>query len=131
MSKSREPSAGASAGSDQPTYRTNPEVDGKIDAYIKDNPKYWAYVQQMPRLRLERALVLQEMRQIERQQRMRDGVLKRISGNPDLKQAYDRIVKDIPEDQREAVIAQIARTAQRNAVRPSDTNRTSPESVRV
>ena len=44
------PSAsGNAAPTDQPTFRSNPEVDAKIDAYIKDNPKYWAYVQAMPR----------------------------------------------------------------------------------
>ena len=49
------PSAGGNAApTEQPTFRTNPEVDAKIDAYIKDNPKYWAYVQAMPRERLER-----------------------------------------------------------------------------
>jgi len=43
------PSAsGNAAPADQPTFRTNPEVDAKIDAYIKENPKYWNYVQAMP-----------------------------------------------------------------------------------
>ena len=50
-----------------------PEVDAKIDAYIKDNPKYWAYVQAMPRERLERTVVLNEVRELDRQQRMREG----------------------------------------------------------
>ena len=44
MSKTK-PSAPSSASGnaapgEQPTFRTNPEVDAKIDAYIKDNPKY-------------------------------------------------------------------------------------------
>ncbi len=35
------PSAGDNtAPTDQPTFRSNPKVDAKIDAYIKDNPKY-------------------------------------------------------------------------------------------
>ena len=34
---------GANAASTETReYRTNPEVDSKIDAYIKENPKYWA-----------------------------------------------------------------------------------------
>ena len=64
MSKPRPsapPSAGGNAApTDQPTFRSNPEVDAKIDAYIKENPKYWAYVQAMPRERLERTVVLNE-----------------------------------------------------------------------
>ena len=73
-----------------------PEVDAKIDAYIKENPKYWTYVQAMPRDRLERTVVLNEVRQLDRQQRMREGMMKHINANPELKQAYDTLVKDVP-----------------------------------
>src|SRR2546428_12518182 len=89
MSKTKPPappSAGGNAAPpEQPNFRTNPEVDAKIDAYIKENPKYWAYIQAMPRERLERTAVLNEVREIDRQQRMREGVLKQINRNPELK----------------------------------------------
>ena len=52
---------GNAAPGEQPTFRSNPEVDAKIDAYIKENPKYWTYVQAMPRERLERSVVLNEV----------------------------------------------------------------------
>ena len=87
-----------------PHYRINPEVEGKIDAHIKENPKYWNYVQAMPRDRLERTVVLNEVRQLERQQRMREGMMKKINANPELKQAYETLVKDVPEEQREEVM---------------------------
>ena len=93
--------SGANAPQTPPTYRVNPEVEAKIDAYIKDNPKHWAYVQGMPRDRLERTVALNEVRQIERQQRMREGLMQRINSNPKLKEAYETLVKDVPEDQRE------------------------------
>ena len=54
---------------DAPNYRANPEIDARIDAYIKENPKHWSYIQGMPRERLERAVVLSEVRALERQQR--------------------------------------------------------------
>ena len=81
------PSAGGNAApAEQPTFRSNPEVDAKIDAYIKENPKYWAYVQAMPRERLERSVVLNEVRELDRQQRMREGVDEAESTrNPELK----------------------------------------------
>ena len=69
-------------------------MEGKIDAYIKENPKYWNYLQAMPRDRLERTVVLNEVRQIERQQRMREGIMKRINDDPKLKSAYELLVKD-------------------------------------
>ena len=86
---------GASAPQEPPTYRSNPEVEAKIDAYIKENPKHWTYLQGMPRDRLERTVVLNEVRQLDRQQRMREGMMKRINENPKLKQAYETLVKCI------------------------------------
>ena len=112
------PSAGGtSAPSDQPTYRQNPEVDAKIDSYIKENPKYWAYIQGMPRERLERTLVLNEVREVDRQHRLKEGMLKQINSSPALKAAYETLVKDLPEEQRETVMAQIARQAKRAVAR--------------
>lgn len=46
-----------------PTFRDNAEVNAKIDAYIQQNPKYWQYVQSMPRERMERAMVLTKVQQ--------------------------------------------------------------------
>ena len=126
------PSAGGTAApTEQPTFRSNPEVDARIDAYIKENPKYWAYVQAMPRERLERSVVLNEVRQLDRQQRMREGVLNQINRNPELKRAYDILVKDLPEDQREGVIAQLARQARRAVVRTQTQQHRTGETVGV
>jgi len=126
------PSAGGSAApADQPTFRSNPEVDAKIDAYIKDHPKYWAYIQAMPRDRMERTVVLNEVREIDRQQRMREGVMKQINRNPEMKQAYELLVKDLPEDQREGVIAQIARQARRAVARSQGQSQNRAEGVSV
>ena len=126
------PSAnGNAAPADQPTFRSNPEVDAKIDAYIKDNPKYWSYVQAMPRERLERSVVLNEVRELDRQQRIREGVLKQINRNPEMKRAYDLLVKDLPEDQKEGVIAQIGRTARRAVARVQGQQQSKGEAVTV
>ena len=124
------PSAsGNAAPADQPTFRTNPEVDAKIDAYIKDNPKYWAYVQAMPRERLERTVVLNEVRELDRQQRMREGLMSRINSNSALKTAYETLVKDLPEDQKEGVIAQIARSTRRAVARTQGQQQSKGEAV--
>jgi len=42
----------------------------------------------MPRERLERTVVLNEVRELDRQQRIREGVLKQINRNPEMKRAY-------------------------------------------
>ncbi len=121
----------ASAPTDQTNYRINPEVEAKIDAYIKDNPKHWAYLQGMPRDRLERTVVLNEVRQLDRQQRMRDGLMKRIGADPKLKQAYETLVKNVPEEQREEVMTQIARQTQRTIARSQGQQQTKGEAVSV
>ena len=122
---------GASAPQDPPTYRTNPEVEAKIDAYIKDNPKHWVYLQGMPRDRLERTVVLNEVRQLDRQQRMREGMMERINADPKLKQAYEILVKDVPEDQREEVMTQMARQKQRTVARSQTQQQTKGQAVGV
>ena len=123
--------SGANAPQEPPTYRINPEVEAKIDAYIKENPKYWNYLQAMPRERLERTVVLNEVRQIDRQQRIREGVMGRINTNPELKQAYETLVKNVPEDQREEVITQIARQTQRAVSRSQGQQQTRGQAVGV
>ena len=135
MSRTRTPAppsaSGNAAPSEPPTYRQNPEVDTKIDAYIKENPKYWAYIQGMPRERLERTLVLNEVRELDRQHRMKEGILKQINKSPALKAAYDTLVKDLPEEQREGVIAQLARQAKRAVARSQNQQQTAKEAVGV
>lgn len=113
MAQPKSPPKTTAASQEPPAYRANPEIDARIDAYIKDNPKHWSYIQAMPRERLERSVVLNELRTIERQQRVRDSVLGRINQDPSLRQAYDRLVKDLPEEKRDDVIAQLARQQQR------------------
>ncbi len=105
---------GASTASNGPReFRSNPEVDAKIDAYIKENPKDWAYIQAMPRERLERSLILEEVKKRDRQQRIRDGIMKEIERNPELKQAYETLLKNVPENLRESVMTQVATQAKR------------------
>jgi hypothetical protein len=116
---------------DPSTYRINPEVEARIDAHIKENPKHWAYLQSMPRERLERTVVLNEVRQLERQQRMREGVMNRINTNPELKQAYEILVKNVPEEQREEVMSQIARQTQRAVSRSQTQQQTRGQTVGV
>ena len=123
---------GAPAQQEPPaTYRVNPEVEAKIDAYIKDNPKFWNYLQQMPRDRLERTVVLDEVRKVERQQRINSGFMKRISSDPKLKQAYDVLVKDVPEEQREEVMTQMERQKARTVGRTQSQQQTKGETVGV
>jgi len=122
---------GISAPQELPTLRNVPEVDAKIDSYIKENPKYFSFLQSVPRDRLERMVVLNEVRELDRQQRMQHGVMRRINTDPKLKEAYETLVKDVPEDQREEVMAQMARQKQRVVARSQSQQQIKGETVGV
>ncbi len=91
-------------------FRENPRINGQIDGYIKANPKRWEFVKSMSRERLERAYVWQQIRSNERQQKMNGGMFRKIEDNPALKDAYDNLIQQIPEGQRERAKVSIART---------------------
>jgi len=98
----------ASAAGTQPQFKENPQVNAKIDDYIKANPKHWDYIQSMTPGRMARALVLNEVQKQDRQEKMRAGVIKKLDQNPEMKKAFETLVKDLPEDQRETVMASLA-----------------------
>ena len=113
--KTQDESTNHSNGNEQPgQYRDNPKVNARIDEYIKNNPKHWDYIQAMPRERLERALVLSEVNKLDRLQKMKDGILRKLEQNPELKHAYETLVKNLPEDQREKVMVSIASRTMRS-----------------
>lgn len=91
-------------------FRENPRINAQIDGYIKQNPKRWAFIKSMSRERLERAYVWQQVRSQEKQQKLNGGLLRRIEENPALKSAYDNLLAQIPEGQRERARVSIART---------------------
>src|SRR5205814_10734199 len=92
------------AAGDIPKYRDNVEINAKIDTYIQANPKAWAYIQGLPRERLERMLVLQNVNKIERRARIRASVTKQLEANPELKEAYRKPVKNLTVDQQKRAI---------------------------
>ena len=89
--------------------RENPQTNEKIDAWIKDNPERWGYFSNLPPDRAARKLVLNEIQKYERQQKMNAGIMKKLDGDPEAKQAYETLLKRLPEDQRERAMASVAR----------------------
>ncbi len=100
--------ASADAAGDAPKLRDNVEINAKIDAYIQANPKEWTYIQGLPRERLERMLVLQNVNKLERRERVRTSVMKQLEANPELKEAYQKLVKNLPAEQQERAMMSIA-----------------------
>ena len=98
---------------DPPQFKNNPEIDTKIDDHIKQNPKFWDYVQSMSPERRARALVLNEVNKVERSERINKAVIQKLDKDPELKQSYQTIVKDLPAEKQEQAIAQLARRNER------------------
>lgn len=107
----------ADASNDSPRFRENSDINAKIDAYIKANPKRWAYIQSMSPERMARTIILQDVQKQQRSERMRAGVLRKLNENPELKQAYQTLVKNLPEEQQEKMMANLALRTQRNVTR--------------
>ena len=105
--------AGGAPRTQPPALKSNPEIDAKIDAYIENNPGYWKSIQALPRERLERRLVLKEVEQMDRQRRFQERVLKDVNAKPELKQAFEVIVKNLPEELREQGMIHLATQARR------------------
>jgi hypothetical protein len=114
MIKKSKETANGSRDNEGPQFRDNPEINAKIDDYIKQNPKHWSYIQSMPPERMARALVLNEVQRRDRTQNMRKGILRKLEQDPELKQAYQTLVKNLPEDQREQAMVNIAARTMRN-----------------
>jgi hypothetical protein len=93
---------------EMPKFRENAEVNAKINAYIEKNPKEFAYIQSMPRERLERSLVLQSVQKQERVEKMRAGIRKKLDDNPEMKAAYQQLVKNLPAEKQEAAMLRLA-----------------------
>ena len=53
-------------------------------------------------------LVLQNVNKIERRDRVRASVMKQLEANPELKEAYKKLVKNLPAEQQERAMMSIA-----------------------
>jgi hypothetical protein len=98
-------------------FKENDEVNAKINAYIKANPKRWEYVQNMTPDRMARTIMLNDIQKMERSERIRESVLKKLDEKPELKQAYETLVRDLPETEKQKVIASLALRNQRTLAR--------------
>jgi len=115
---------------EQPTFRNNAEVDAKIDAHIKENPEHWNWIKALPRERLERMLILNEVRHLDRQQNFKKNIIDQVEADPARKQAYEILMKDVPEEQRADLIAQLEKRKWRANQSKTQSQRQSP-AVRV
>jgi len=75
---------------------------------------------------LSGTIVLQDVQKQERTERIRSGVLKKLDENPELKKAYQTLVKNLPEDQQEKMMANLAMRTQRTVTRGQEQSAARP-----
>ena len=73
----------------------------------------------MPRTRLERSLVLQAVQKQERREKLRESVMKKLDANPEMKEAYRTLVKNLPEEQQEKAMVSLAMRTSKTVAPPA------------
>jgi ATPase subunit of ABC transporter with duplicated ATPase domains len=110
MEKPKSKTTATTPASNAPVeYRENPRTNEKIDAWIKNNPDRFKFYDEMPHERAVRKLVLNEVEKYERMQKMNSGIMQKLNDDPEAKQAYEILLKRVPEADRERATASIAR----------------------
>jgi hypothetical protein len=110
MEKPKSKTTATTPASNAPVeYRENPRTNEKIDAWIKNNPDRFKFFDEMPHDRAVRKLALNEVEKYERMQKMNSGIMQKLNDDPEAKQAYEILLKRVPEADRERATASIAR----------------------
>jgi hypothetical protein len=110
MEKPKSKTTATTPASNAPVeYRENPRTNEKIDAWIKNNPDRFKFFDEMPHERAVRKLALNEVEKYERMQKMNSGIMQKLNDDPEAKQAYEILLKRVPEADRERATASIAR----------------------
>lgn len=104
-----EPKKSKTPASEPVQYRENPRTNEKIDAWIKAHPDQFKFFNELPHERAVRKLVLNEIQKYERIEKMNAGIMEKLEGDPEAKQAFETLLKRLPEDQRERATASVAR----------------------
>jgi hypothetical protein len=113
--KLKNPPTGANGAtaSNEPNYRINPELEGKIDDWIKENPKDWKYITDMPIDRLRRTVVLNDIRKTEARERIDEDILKSVNNDTKRRESYDVLTEGMSEEQRADFIIKAEREKRR------------------
>ena len=98
----------------EPTIRTNPEIDAKIDEFIKENPKLLAYYQELPKEVLIRKLILGKMQRAGYANQRNQEIIAWVEENPEIKAKIEARVKNVPEANRQRAFITAAKSEAMN-----------------
>lgn len=98
----------------EPTIRTNPEIDAKIDEFIKGNPKLLEYYQALPKEQLIRKLILGKMQRAGYANQRNQEIIAWVEENPEIKAKIEARVKNVPEANRQRAFITAAKSEAMN-----------------
>jgi hypothetical protein len=91
---------------DTATPRINPEIDARLNQFIKDNPDLYKHYCEMSKEQLVRKQMLAKMNQNDYTQRQNEEVRNWLEQNPDIKsRVEERIARVAPERRERALIS--------------------------
>ena len=104
----------------EPTLRRNPEIDAKLDEFIRQNPVLAGYYQGMSKDDLIRKLMLAKMQRADYRNGRNEEIKAWVEEHPEIKQRIEERVRNVPAVNRERAFINAAKTeAQNQAVRPN------------
>jgi hypothetical protein len=95
---------------EQPTLRRNPEVDAKIDQFIRDNPKVHEYYMGLSKEDLVRKAILGKVQRNEYSSQRNQEIVAWVEEHPEVKARIEERIKNIPADRRERAFVTMARS---------------------
>jgi hypothetical protein len=99
-------------------FNTSPEIDQKIDEFIRKYPKQFDYYDSLPKEYLVRAAILKEIRAQRRSERTRSAILLKVNSDPEMKKSIETLVQKLPEEIKRTAMASVAsRTSRKRARR--------------
>jgi len=103
----------------EPTLRRNPEIDAKLDKFIKENPKLLEYYSALSKDELIRKQMLGKMQRSEYTNGRNEEIKAWVQEHPEIKSKIEERIRNVPEANRERAFINAAKTeAMNQTVRP-------------
>src|SRR5580700_2672634 len=92
------------------TVRVNPEIDAKIDQFIKENPDLHEYYNGLSKEQLIRKVMLEKMRRGEYRQRRNEEIAEWVELHPEIKTKVEERIRNVPVENRQRAFINAAKT---------------------
>ena len=92
------------------TVRVNPEINAKLDRFIRENPDLHGYYNGLSKEQLIRKLMLGKMQRSENTQRRNQEIVAWVEEHPEIKAKVEERIKNVPAENRQRAFVNAAKT---------------------